>query len=46
MGAYMNDILVLYCLCLIGAAAFLGLVDFVTRAKKPKSRTYFMRDAK
>ena len=42
----MNDILVLYCLCLIGAAAFLGLVDFVTRPKKPKSKTYFMEDQK
>lgn len=42
----MNDILVLYCLCLIGATALLGLVDFFTRPKKPKSRTYFMRDHK
>lgn len=42
----MNDILVLYCLCLIGATAFLGLVDFFTRPKKPKSQSYFMRDHK
>ena len=54
----MNDILVLYCLCLIGAGAVLGIIDWLRRRSRfdprvgrpewhtRKIRGNFMRDRK